>query len=42
MTFQITPENTQNKSALIDWQNDLLSTTVSDLQKSNLMGYLQW
>ncbi len=26
----------------IDWQNDLLSTTVSDLQKSNLMGYLQW
>jgi hypothetical protein len=24
----------------IDWQNDLLST--SDLQKSNLMGYLQW
>ena len=26
----------------IDWQNDLLRTTVSDLQKSNLMGYLQW
>jgi hypothetical protein len=24
----------------IDWKNDLLST--SDLQKSNLMGYLQW
>ncbi|MTJ15794.1 MULTISPECIES: hypothetical protein [unclassified Dolichospermum] len=26
----------------IDWQNDLLSTTVSDFQKCNLMGYLQW
>ena len=26
----------------IDWQKNLLSTTVSDLQKSNLMGYLQW
>lgn len=26
----------------IDWQNDLLPTTVSDFQKSNLMGYLQW
>jgi hypothetical protein len=26
----------------IDWQKNLLSTTVSDLQQSNLMGYLQW
>ncbi|MTJ54969.1 hypothetical protein FJR38_21020 [Anabaena sp. UHCC 0253] len=29
-------------SSNIDWQNDLLNSTVSDFHKSNLMGYLQW